>query len=362
MNGILDRYLARQVIAGSLLVAMLLAALTSFLVLVGQFDDFYGSYGIWEAIQYTLLSMPQQTYELLPMSVLLGALLGLGNLASGNELMVMRAAGISTVRLGRSCLLGGLVLALLCLALGEFVAPHAARQANELKNSARMNRVSFLARGGIWARDGDVVFNVQQMVSADHLLGVSLYIMGEGERIERILVAKEAEAEPEGGWSLKNVRETRFGEESSGALGNEIETATHESLPWNSLLDTSLLRLFVVDPDVLSLRGLGQYIDFLKRNDLDVKRYEQAFWQKVVMPVSIMVMVVLALPFVFGPLRSVGTGQRVLFGVLIGVGFYLVNLTLGHSGLVFGLPPIFSAWAPTVLAAIAAFAFLRRVP
>lgn len=358
MRGILDQYLARQVIAGSLLVALLLAALTSFLVLIGQFDDFHGSYGIWEAIQYTLLSMPQQTYELLPMSVLLGSLLGLGNLASGNELTVMRAAGISTVRLGRSCLLGGVVLAVLCFALGEFVAPHAERQANELKNSARLNRVSFLARGGIWARDGDVVFNVQQMISAERLLGVSLYVMGENRKIERILVAKEAQAEPQGGWSLKNVRETRL----NGADSSDIVTAHHDSLPWNSLLDTSLLQLFVVDPDVLSLRGLDQYISFLQRNELDVKRYKQAFWQKAVMPVSIIVMVVLALPFVFGPLRSAGTGQRVLFGVLIGVGFYLVNLTLGHSGLVFGLPPIFSAWAPTVLAAFLAFAFLRRIP
>lgn len=355
MTAILDRYLARQVIAGSMLVALLLAALSSFLMLVGQFDDFYGSYGMWEAVQYTLLSLPQQVYELLPMSVLLGSLLGLGNLASGNELMVMRAAGISTVRLGRSCLLGGLVMALVCVALGEFVAPHAARQANELKNSARMNRVSFLARGGIWARDGEVVFNVQQMISSERLLGVSLYVMGEGEKVDRVLVAKEALAEPEGGWSLKNVRETQF-------AGQGIDTAHHKSLPWTSLLDTSLLQLFVVDPDVLSLRGLDEYMNFLKRNELDVKRYEQAFWQKVVMPFSIIVMVVLALPFVFGPLRSVGTGQRVLFGVLIGVGFYLVNLTLGHSGLVFGLPPIFSAWTPTVLAGLLAFAFLSRVP
>ncbi|MDX1454921.1 MAG: LPS export ABC transporter permease LptG [Gammaproteobacteria bacterium] len=355
MFGVLDRYLARQVIAGSLLVALLLAALSSFLVLVGQMDDFQGTYGISEAIQFTLLSMPQQVYELMPMSVLLGSLLGLGNLAAGNELMVMRAAGISTVRLGRSSLLGGLVLALLTAGLGEFVAPNAEQSASALRTSARMNRISYLARGGVWARDGQFVFNVQQMLDADRLKGVSLYELGEGARIKRMLVAEEAVADPDGGWQLLDVAETVIDEE-------RIESRRHDRLAWRSLLDTQLLRLFVVDPDKLSLRGLSEYTDFLSRNQLDVRSYKHAWWQRAIMPLSIIVMVVLALPFVFGPLRTVGTGQRVMFGVLIGVVFYIVNLTAGQVGIVFSMPAFLSAGLPTALTALLALHFLRRVP
>ena len=351
MFGVLDRYLARQVIAGSLLVALLLAALSSFLVLVGQMDDFQGTYGI----QFTLLSMPQQVYELMPMSVLLGSLLGLGNLAAGNELMVMRAAGISTVRLGRSSLLGGLVLALLTAGLGEFVAPNAEQSASALRNSARMNRISYLARGGVWARDGDFVFNVEQMLDADRLKGVSLYELGDGAHIDRMLVAREAVADPDGGWRLLDVRETVI-------EGQRVVARHHDSLPWKSLLDTQLLRLFVVDPDKLSLRGLSEYTDFLSRNQLDVRSYEHAWWQRAIMPLSIIVMVVLALPFVSGPLRTVGTGQRVMFGVLIGVVFYIVNLTAGQIGIVFSMPAFLSAGLPTALTALLALYFLRRVP
>lgn len=354
MITILDRYLARNIIGGSLLVAFLLVALSAFLLLIGQMSDFAGQYDLWKAIQYVLLSMPQQVYELFPMSVLLGSLLGLGGLASGNELMVMRAAGISTLRLGRACILGGVILGLGCFALGEFIAPQAEQHAKALKNSARMNRISYLASGGIWAREGNTVFNVQQMIAADHLLGLSIYRLDESGGLDLVLEAREAMG-GKAGWTLKQVKETRFTE--AGVASRNVA-----SMPWPNLLETSFLRLLIVDPEVLSLRGLSDYMEFLERNGLDVKRYEQAFWTKVVIPFSVVAMVLLALPFVFGPLRSVGAGQRVIFGVLIGVIFYLVNLTLSHSGLVFGLPPLVSAWVPTVLAVLIATAFLRRVP
>lgn len=353
MITILDRYLARHIIGGSLLVAFLLVALSAFLLLIGQINDFTGQYDLWKAVQYVLLSMPQQVYELFPMSVLLGSLLGLGGLASGNELMVMRASGISAARLGRACVLGGMILGLGCFVLGEFVAPQAEQQAKALKNSARMNRISYLANGGIWARDGNTVFNVEQMISADHLVGLSIFQLNESGGIDSMIEAREAVGSAQG-WKLRDVRQTRFTEQ--GVVSLEAKT-----MPWSSLLDTSLLRLFIVDPEVLSLRGLADYMAFLERNDLDVQRYRQAFWTKIVIPFSVVVMVLLALPFVFGPLRNVGAGQRVIFGVLVGVTFYLFNLTLSHSGLVFGLSPLVSAWAPTLIAAAAAFAFLRRV-
>lgn len=354
MIRILSIHLARQVIAGSLLVSILLLALSSFLSLVGQLGSLVNGYGFYEAVQYVLLGMPQQMYELFPMSVLLGSLLGLGNLASSNELMVMRASGISALRLGQACLVGGLALAIFCGLLGEFVAPVAEQQAKLLRNEARMNRASALARGGIWARDGETVINVKQMITETHLRGLEIIHLDNAGGIAGTLTASDAHA-TDNGWMLQNVKQTRF-------LGERTEVSSYVELPWVNQLDASLLRLFVVDPDVLSIRGLLRYMEFLQGNGLDVRRYQLAFWIKVVTPFSILVMVILALPFVFGPLRSVGAGQRIMAGVMLGVGFYLVNLVLGHSGLVFGLSPLVAAWLPTVSVAAIAGIVLYRMP
>lgn len=353
MTAILDRYIARQLIGATLLVSLLLVALSAFLLLLGQLDNLTEDYRFPDALQFVLLSVPQQMYELLPMAVLLGALIGLGQLASSNELMVMRAAGVSILRLGRSALLGGLVIALLAFVIGEFVAPPAEQQARATKNYARLQRVSLLGTSGVWARDGARFVNVRQMLREDELRDVLVYSLDDDGRLASIVVAREASATGEG-WQLKNITTTHFDE-------GKVTTTRSEQAAWNTLLSPSLLRLFVVDPDTLSMQGLARYIRYLENNGLETRRYQQAFWIKIVAPISVLVMVLLAVPFVFGPMRSVGQGQRVIFGVLIGVGFYVFNLTLAQSGLVFGLNPFVSAWLPTLIFAAGSIYALTRV-
>lgn len=353
MSGILDRYLARHVVGASLLVALLLVALSAFLLLLGELDNLGGEYRLGDAFRFVLLSVPQQLYELLPMAVLLGALIGLGQLASANELMVMRAAGFSVMRLGRGVLLGAGLLAVGAFLLGEFVAPPAEQYARSMKTQARTQKVSWLGANGVWARDGDRFVNVRQMVRENELRDVAVFEFAGDGRLAEVFNARAARATGRG-WLLEDVSVTRI--TPAGLVTEHLPTAA-----WQTLLSPSLLRLFVIDPDTLSMRGLLRYIEYLEDNGLETRRYEQAFWIKMVAPVSIFVMALLAVPFVFGPMRSVGQGQRVIFGVLIGVGFYVFNMTLAQSGLVFGLNPFFSAWLPTTLFALGSVYALTRV-
>jgi lipopolysaccharide export system permease protein len=350
---ILGRYIAQHVIAGSLMVALLLAVLSAFLLFVGQVDDFHNDYGLPQAAWFTLLSMPQQVYELFPMSVLLGSLIGLGALASSHELTVMRASGISIFQLGRASLLGGLVLAILCVLLAEFVAPAAEQNAKQFKASTRMNQVSYIARGGVWARDEGVFLNVKRMVAEDHLVGIRIIHMTDDNHIERITEAKEARFIDDH-WVLLQLQESRFSE-------GRVDIQRSRERPWQTSLSPAFLRLFVIKPDILATNRLFDYIRYLERNDLSTRKYWQVFWRRIVTPLSVMVMVLLALPFVFGPLRSVGNGQRVVMGVLVGVAFYVVNLVLGNSGVVFGLNAMVAAFLPTVAATGIALWFMRRV-
>lgn len=351
--GILDRYLARQVIGATLLVALLLVALSAFLQFLAQLDKLGGGYTLLEAFQFVLLSIPQQLYELLPMAALLGGLIGLGQLATANELMVMRAAGVSVMRLARGALLGAAAIGLGALLLGEFIAPPAEQYARSMRTYALHERVSLLGVSGVWARDGKRYVNVRQMVREDELRNVNIYEFDQDGKLRQVMTAREAHVGPEG-WQLESMVTSRFGERG-------IETDRVRNVAWNTVLSPSLLRLFVVDPDTLSLQGLQRYIAYLERNGLDSRRYQQAFWTKVVIPVSILAMVLLAVPFVFGPMRSVGQGQRVIFGVLIGVAFYVFNLTLAQSGLVFGLNPLVSAWMPTILFTAGSVFALSRI-
>ncbi|HET6726040.1 MAG TPA: LPS export ABC transporter permease LptG [Gammaproteobacteria bacterium] len=351
---ILDRYLGRTVFGGALLVLLILLALSVFITFIGEFNHVgTGSYGIAQALGYSLLSLPVQSLDLFPTATLMGALLGLGGLASSNELMVIRTAGVSTRRIALSALLGGLAMAILVAVVGEYVAPPANRYADNTRSQQMYGRIGSLSENGIWARDGDVFVNVREFASRNLIRDIYIYRFDEG----RLASASHAASARfrRGRWTLDHITTTRFD-------GIDKTHATRQkSAVWSTLLNPGLLRLFVVDPDDLSAGGLLRYIGYLQHNNLETTRYRIAFWSKIVRPFTVLAMALLSIPFVFGPLRSVTTGQRMLFGILTGVAFYLFNTTVIQVGEVVGAPPLWTAWLPTVLLAIASFAAVSRL-
>ncbi|MGH8280116.1 MAG: LPS export ABC transporter permease LptG [Gammaproteobacteria bacterium] len=350
---VIDRHIALQVIAYSLLVLLVLTALMSIVTFVGEFSSIGdGSYTLADAALYTVLYVPSQAYQVFVVSTLLGTMLGLGELASHNELMVMRTAGLSVARLGVSALAGGLVLLVLCAVIGEWVAPSAQRFA-DARRAVLTGYNPDSTAGGVWARDGDLYLNVKQIHGSNQARGILLYRVDPQHHLLAITEAASAEFVA-GRWQLQDVRSTSFG--SDGARGSESV-----SQEWRTFLSPKLLELFNLDTSTLSARGLRQYVSYLQRNHIDARRYVAAFWSRVARPIALLVMVLLALPFVFGPLRSATTGQRLVTGMLIGIGFFIFNSVFLQAGVVFGLNPLLAAWLPTALLAVASAIAVSRI-
>ena len=351
---IIDGYLMRAVLAGTLLVLLVLDVLTAFLLFVGEFDNIgTGSFELTDAVAYVLLKMPQQTWLLFPIAALLGSLVGLGALAQNSELVVMRASGMSIARLARSVAFGGVLLMVLAGALGEFIAPPAERYAERDKALAMYSKLA-VTDAGVWARDRDLFVNVRQIGGREQLGQITIYDFDPTGRMERVIRADSARHDGET-WYLTDMRETRL------LPDGRTETRTAEEAAWNSQLSPDLLTLFVTDEDSLSVRGLADYIGYLNSNGLDSVRYEVALWSRIASLSSIMLMVLLALPFSFGSLRSASTGQRVMVGVIVGVGYFILDRTFANSGLVFGLSPLLVAWLPTLLLGTVVLLSMRRV-
>lgn len=352
---LLDRYIAGSVVGGSLLALLVLVSLGAFFTFLGEVARIgSGDYGTLRAIEFVLLSMPLQAWEVFPVAALIGTLLSLGNLAAGSELVAMRAAGMSLLRVGRSAAVGAAGLAVVCLLLGDIIAPPAEQYAQSRRALAVHGELAIAEGQGVWARDGRTYVNVRQLSDARRVDGIWLYEFAEDGRLERTAQAVAARFDADG-WALEGVQETRIAPDGSA------QTASYPALRWDTRLSPDLLNLFVVDPGSLSAFGLRDYVAYLRENELDASRYQHAFWSKLVAPVSVVVMVLLALPFVAGQMRTSAAGQRLLVGLLIGVAFFLVNRVLGFSGEVFRLDPVVVAWLPTAVLAAAAVLALARM-
>jgi lipopolysaccharide export system permease protein len=303
---------------------------------------------------YIALRVPGRIFDTLPIGALIGALLSLGNLAVHRELVVMRASGVSSLQLLSAVGLAGLVLAVLTVLLGESVAPSLSAYASEMRTRAMHEEMAVGDGQATWLREGDrIVALRRQAGDLGYGGGVLLFELGPNQSLKEVASADSADLDAANRWVLSNYAETSFGE---GGVSVRTERQTSEAHGLNS----DLLELSVVRADLLDTPSLVRYISYLRTNGLDDHRYLVAYWSRLASVFSVVVMAVLALPFVFGGLRSAGAGARLLVGLVIGLTYYVAGQVLTSGGEVYRLDPLVIAWAPTaLLVVVTGIAFTR---
>lgn len=351
---LLDRYIGRAVIAGFVLVALVLLTLIGFVELEKEVEEVgRGSYGLQEAFLYVGLVLPRFAFEIFPIAALLGSLFGLGALASNSELVAMRAAGVSMGRIAASVIKAGLLLTVAAALVGEVLAPYAEQEAQRMRAEAISGQVALKTKHGFWTRDGDSFINIRQVLPGGRLADLYIYELDADQALRLATHAKLAWHQGDG-WLLQGIAQSELTED-------EVRSRTLDQAFWSSLLDPALVRMLMVDPAVLPAWGLYHYISFLHENDQDAREYEVAFWSKVVTPLVVLVMLYLSLPFVFGSLRTVGVGQRIFGGAVVGMVFLLMNKAFAHMAVVYKLDPLFAAVFPGVACLGLALWMVRRV-
>ncbi|MEK6749028.1 MAG: LPS export ABC transporter permease LptG [Pseudomonadota bacterium] len=352
---IIDRYLGVTIVKAT---AVVLVSLLSLFTLVSFIDELtrtgQGSYDVWRAAVFVALMLPGFTYQLFPPAALLGCMVGLGGLAGSSELTAMRAAGVPIARITRVVLWVGLGMMVITVLIGEGISPWAVRKAELLRTLAISGEASLSTQKGLWLRQGQSVIRVGRVEHNGRLLNVEIVELNHNGQVYAINKAATAIHQGSNHWLLLAYERVRF-----TASGAKIERqAEHQ---WDGLLTESLLEVVTVRANSMPIWTLYEYINYLENNELASQAYVATLWNKLLTPITIAVMVLLAVPIVFGPLRSVGASARIFIGMLIGVGFYLINQVVGYMGLVFQVDPRISASLPTLVFAFIAMAMMRRL-
>ncbi len=347
---ILDRYIGFAVTGNVLITLFLLVSLAGFFSFLGQMDSLMNAYGVPEAVWYVLLTLPRRAYELFPTAVLIGALFGLGTLANHNEIVIIRASGVSVRRIVWSVLKAGLVLMVFAAILGEGIAPVTEQKAQKMKTDKQSGFVSLKSRYGFWTRDDLHFIKVKIVVDSSQLKGIRIFTFDQNRKLRSVIEAKSAKYR-DGQWYLNDVQESRL--ENERVKIRKIVTDR-----WGKLINRDLLTVLSVKPETLSAWSLWKLEKHVR---VKTGRYEVAFWIKIFTPLSTLVMLIVAIPFVFNAVRSTNTGQRLLIGMLLGMGFYLVNQAFSQFGVVFGFPAFLSAALPSILFAGAGLYVLKKI-
>jgi lipopolysaccharide export system permease protein len=351
---LLDRYIGIAVASSIGLVLLVLLSLDSFFRLVRELNEVgEGNYTYLEMLLYLVLTTPYRIVEFFPVAALLGAIIGLGTLASHSELVVMRAAGVSILRVAGSVMKTGLLFIIAVMLLSEYVVPGAEQFAESRRTQMLAEQTALKTDNGFWSRDKRSFLNIRDVSPTGEVGDITIFEFDEQHRLRSSTHANKAVYE-NGQWVLRDITQSDISVKG-------IKIQTFEGAQWDSILSPALLNIVLIDPLRISMRDLYSYSTYLRDNGQDASRYELALWARLLMPVAIGVMLLLAVPFVFGPLRSVTIGQRILVGFLVGLAFFLINQAFNYLGLVYHIPPLLSAALPAGVFFVLALFMLRRV-
>lgn len=330
---IFDRYIGRNILAMVIVTLLLLLGISAIIKFVEEFRNVgQGDYSADKAFLFVLLSLPRELENFFVPSVLLGSLIALGNLASNSEIIAMQSLGKSKASIGLSAMKTAIPLMILVMLLSEFIVPNSEQFAREFKATAQSKGRILATKQGLWLKDKNDFVYVKSVNNVNELQGVIIYQIRNNQLTKQISANSAQFSDKQ--WQLFDVQITNL-------ANNQIKYNHLPKMNWQTELTPNKFSILFKRADSLSISGLFEYIKFLKQSNLDAKPFEIVFWRKVYQPIALVVMILLALSFIFGSLRQSSMGSKIVIGVLSGFAFYVLNVIFGNLSVLVDFIPVY---------------------
>ncbi len=349
----ITRYVSMSVFNAIALTLFVFVSLFFIFTLIDQLQGVRANYTPFEALINVILRIPYGLTTLIPFSCLIGCLAGLGALATSSELVIVRASGVSTKRILWMALRPTMIFMALQFLVSEYVAPYSEQMAVNRKAIAQGASTSIKqSQQKLWNHETNEFMHFNAVLPSGVIYGLSRYQLNDEHKLVAASFTKQA------------IYQGNYWQEEDVAITHIEQDTTHvekiASRRWDSQLTPDLLNVLVLDPENLSIRNLYYYNNYLRDQHIENNDYSLAFWKKALEPLATASLVLIAISFVFGPLRSVTMGQRVFTGVMFSVAFLIAQRLFGPASLVFGFSPLLAVLFPIVVCAGIGFFMLRK--
>ena len=354
---IVDLYLARHLWSGIVVALLALLAIDGVIDFLDEIDRVDADYPLQTMLFYSLLEIVVSAYELLPIAVLLGCMVGLGGLAVNFEFLALRACGYTRMRIAYSILTVGVLLMIGTFIYGETVVPKAQYQQYQIKHCCERQSHFFAADNGYWLREGDYFINFKTLPSDNEYLDVAVFELNQNYSLLRHIEAERASAHADKQiLVLQDAEILTFGDK------NRIERQYAEQLQ----IPFTMSALVQTMPESLkhehmNLYQLHSYINFLKRNELNADTYELALWTRFSTMLSILVVILLAIPWIFGSVQSATVGKRFFVAILLGLAYVITGRIFANLSISYDLAAWLGAFSPVILFSLLGFYLLKAI-
>jgi len=348
----LKRYIAQQVWIAVFGVLLVIVSLDAVADLVDQLSQLKGDYSFGEALLYVLLYIPSSVYDFLPLAALVGCLIGLGVLANSSELVVMRAAGVSIRQIVWAVMRPVFLFILGGALLGEYVAPYTDQFADSRRDFLQGHEKALQSERGLWFREGDEYMHFNAVLPNGKLYGITRYRFSDEGTLLQASFIRSA------------IFQGEYWVEQDGVISffetDNIRREEFVTRDWYTEVSPDLLNVLVLEPDELPMQRLNAYANYQDKQSIDSSEYRLAFWQKALQPLATLSLVMIAISFIFGPLRQTTMGFRVFIGVIVGLVFQTSQKLLGPISIIVGFSPMFAVLTPILVCFMLGWLLIKR--
>tara|TARA_B100000609_G_scaffold198878_1_gene199694 strand:- start:490 stop:1563 length:1074 start_codon:yes stop_codon:yes gene_type:complete len=348
---ILNFYILKRFLLGFLISLLVLVSIEIFFSFSSEMKYLNeGNYDFGIILKYIFLSIPRSIETMFPYSILIGALLSLGAMAADMEFVAMQSAGISVRKILTIVLLQTFFISTVFYFIVDSVVPKFSSEAESLRNTA-LKKQSYYNKNGTWFKNKDSFIKISEIYPDNTIKGISVYTY-DNNQLSSVNYIQSA-IFSNGKWSLQEIIKINLNEEP-------ITKERISNMQSDELIDIKLIDIKTDKPYSLTLRDVVRNIEYLERNNLDASIQEKIFWDKILKPIATVLMLFLAMPYIFGRLRSTNTSKRIVIGLFIGIIFFIISSILPNLGLIIGIHPLISAILPLVVFAILGQFILRQ--
>ena len=350
-----DRYIAKTLLSYSLVVLLVWLSIYSFFNFLAELGSVgTKDYSILKAFKFIILQVPEVAYDQASPIVLLGCVLGMGHLATTSQLLIYRVAGTSIVKITWLTVKNAILFTFFLILIGEIVAPILTKYAENERSIALGQKNLSENQNGFWIRDGDNFINVTNNIDGSFFKGITVIEVSKKNKIDRIIRSESAIFD---GKSLDLSNTDIY----SINMENEFEGITvKERNLFNKRVtfDESLINSLEKKPKELSTWTIIKQIQFLTDNKLRARVFEVELYKRLVQPLSLISMILLAMLFIFGSTRDATLGRKIFFGVAIALSFELISRIGGAIALSWDFNPLLSSFVPALIVIIISISIL----
>ena len=346
-----DRYITKTLLTFTFSVLVIWIGIYGFFNFLAELGDIGKvNYTSLEAIKYIVLIIPEVVYSHASSIILLGCVLGMGHLATTNQLVVMRISGISIFKLTLLTVRTAIIFIVVFISIGEGLAPYTSDMAEKVRSKALGINLASQNQEGFWIKDGDNIINVQKNFDGRSFKDVTIFEINGSNKINTIKKASTAKFE---GQSL-NLGETSIYSIDESNFKNAISFQKRDDYNQTVSFDKDLIESLKRHPEDLTTWKIFKQIQFLSENKLRAGLFEVELYKRLIKPITLIAMILLAMLFIFGTNRDATLGRKIFFGITVGLSFELVSRVGGAMSLGFDFSPLISAIFPTIIVMIVA--------